>query len=459
MRWLLLGAPLFGAALFLSACGGDDSSEGNEPKSCSVADQTGCKAGEACEEVEGGDPACFAPLTIHGKVVGALDQKPVEGAHVVARDANDAAVSTVAVSAADGTYDLHVPAKRDAKGNVLSANVTLRADASGFQTFPEAPRVALPVDLADAAGSPPVLASAATDIALIPLPDAKGLGSISGKVVADHPGGTLVVAGGATGLADAAGSYTVFNVPAGQGIEVHGYASGLQLAPAKADVTAGKDTAGVDLKSTGEATARVSGKINIVDSGGASSTSIVLAVEDTFNETAARGEVPKGLRAGNVSGDFAIDDVPDGKYVVLAAFENDGLVRDPDTGIGGTAILHITVAGKDVALSDPFKVTGALDVVSPGAKAMETVSGTPSFSFAKDPSADHYEVRIFDALGNQVWEDTQVPPSSGSKPVVVAYGGPALTSGMIYQFRAVSIGKDGVPISMTEDLKGVFLYK
>jgi hypothetical protein len=30
--------------------------------------------------------------------------------------------------------------------------------------------------------------------------------------------------------------------------------------------------------------------------------------------------------------------------------------------------------------------------------------------------------------------------------------------GMIYQFRATSI-KGGVPISQTEDLKGVFLYK
>jgi hypothetical protein len=37
--------------------------------------------------------------------------------------------------------------------------------------------------------------------------------------------------------------------------------------------------------------------------------------------------------------------VPDGKYVALAAFENDGLVRDPDTSIGGTQIVHLTVSG------------------------------------------------------------------------------------------------------------------
>ena len=39
------------------------------------------------------------------------------------------------------------------------------------------------------------------------------------------------------------------------------------------------------------------------------------------------------------------------------------------------------------------------------------------------------------------------------------YGGPALKAGMIYQFRATSIKNGGSPISLTEDLKGVFVYK
>ncbi len=61
--------------------------------------------------------------------------------------------------------------------------------------------------------------------------------------------------------------------------------------------------------------------------------------------------------------------------VVLAAFENDGLVRDPDTSIGGTTIVHIEVmAGQtQVDLAESFKVTGALDVVSPGADTIEIV--------------------------------------------------------------------------------------
>jgi hypothetical protein len=243
-------------------------------------------------------------------------------------------------------------------------------------------------------------------------------------------------------------------------VSVSGYAAGLEITPATAKVTAGMQTAGVDLKSTGAATAQVSGQVDIVNGGGAGVTSVVLALEDTFDANTARGEVPKGLRAENVTGSFAIQGVPDGKYVVLAAFENDGLVRDPDTSIGGTQIVHITVSGGQTqAISTAFKVTGALPVVSPGADAVDTVSGTPKLVWGDDSSEDHYEVRVFDALGNEVWEDLNVPSVSGSAQVSVDYAGPALTSGMLYQFRATSIKKGGTAIATTEDLKGVFLYK
>ncbi len=282
---------------------------------------------------------------------------------------------------------------------------------------------------------------------------------MAGKVVADHPGGTLVVAGGSTGIADFSGNYEVFNVPAGAMVDVRGYAAGLQITPTQAAVVADKPTTGIDLKSTGPATASVSGKVDIVNGGGASATSVVLAVEETFNADAARGVVPRGLRIGNVSGDFVIKDVPDGKYVVLAAFENDDLVRDPDVAIGGTQIVHLTVAGQAQAIGTSFKVTGALGVVSPGATKLDEVSGTPKLVWADDSGEDHYEVRVFDALGNKTWEDLMVPSASGNKDVSVDYGGPALTAGMIYQFRATSIKNGGSPISMTEDLKGVFVYK
>lgn len=114
---------------------------------------------------------------------------------------------------------------------------------------------------------------------------------------------------------------------------------------------------------------------------------MILVVEDTFVENVARGEAPPGLRVGDISGSFSMEGVPDGKYVVLAAFENDGLVRDPDVSIGGTSLARISVAGSDLTVSESFKVTGALDVVSLDGEQL--VSATPSFVCLLGPARNH----------------------------------------------------------------------
>jgi hypothetical protein len=446
-------------------CGDDRDNRNDGPNGCSLAAQTGCAAGLVCEDVVGGNPTCFSPVAFKGIVVDALDGLPIAGARVVARDANDAAVSPVAVTAMDGSYTLNVPAKRDTSGKPLAAKLTLRADASTYQTFPLAPRIALPIDVNTAVGDPPVVQNASTNIALIPLKDTTGLGSISGRVIVDNnlelvPAGALVVAGGSTGVVDFSGNFVVYNVASGSGVDVHAYAAGLQIDPATVGVTAGAETANVDLHVKSAATATVSGSVQIVNGNGFSVTSVVLALKDTFIPDAARGEVPKGLRVGNVTGAYEFSGVPDGDYIILAAFENDGLVRDPDISIGGTSILDVTIAGGQSVTKEGFKVTGSISTESPGKDAIEEVTGTPSFVWGDDSSEDHYEVRVFDAYGEKIWEDLAVPAVSGAKTVTSDYKGPALDVGMIYQFRATSIGNDGVtPISQTEDLRGVFVYR
>lgn len=428
--------------------------------SCSLANQTGCEEGLSCEEVQGSDKyECVTPLLVKGRVFDLQTDDPIEGAHVVARDANNVATSGVAITDANGEYEISVRAPRDADGNPTTKSVTLRADAEDYQSFPTPPRVALPVDLANASGDPPTVENAATDIGMLELPDTDGLGTVAGTVVADHPGGTLVVVGGSsngggvTGIADLDGSYTVFNVPEGSH-DVRGYKVGLNLEATDADVTIGELTENVDLLETGEATAVVSGKVEIVNPGNGDDTSIILVVEETFRENTASGEPPPGLRAAGVSGDWSIDGVPDGNYVVLAAFENDFLVRDPDTSIGGTDIVRISVSGGSEELSESFKITGSLDDPSPTGE--EVVSATPTFTWEDDSSEDHYEIVVYDAFGTLVWEDKNIPGVSGNQAVTVPYGGPALESGLIYQFRATSIKNNGTPISRTEDLKGVF---
>jgi len=428
--------------------------------SCSQANQTGCEEGLACEEVQGTDGfECVAPLLVKGRVFDLQSDEGIEGALVVARDANNVATSGVAITGADGEYELSVRSPRDADGNPTAKSITLRADADTYQSFPTPPRVAIPVDLSNATGDPATVENAATDIGMLALPDTDGLGTVAGTVVADHPGGTLVVVGGSsdgggvTGIADLDGTYSVFNVPQGSH-DVRGYKVGLNLEATDADVSVGELTENVDLLETGEATAVVSGTVEIVNPGNGDDTSIILVVEETFRANVASGEPPPGLRAAGVSGDWSIDGVPDGNYVVLAAFENDFLVRDPDTSIGGTSIVRITVSGSSQELSDSFKITGSLDGVSPTGE--EVVSSSPTFVWEDDSSEDHYEIVVFDAFGNLVWEDKAIPGVSGSKTVSVPYGGPALESGLIYQFRGTSIKKNGTPISRTEDLKGVF---
>ncbi len=452
MRITTLG--LLAAALVAASACGDDG-ETNEEKSCELDSEIGCVSGQVCEEVEGGEPACFDPVFVDGRVFDLVTTAGIANARVVARDENQAGISPIATTDANGAYRLTVPSKRDANGTPVARAFTLRADASGYQSFPTAPRVALPLDLKDASGG--ILKTPTTDVGLVVLPDTSGLGTVSGTVETEVPGGTLVVVGGSTGVADRDGTFVVFNVPAGSQTAA-GYKQGINLSTAPATVTAGQETIGVVLSETGPANATVSGSVQIVNASGSSSTSVILVLEDTFDPTLARGETPPGLRAGNVSGAFSIAGVPDGRYAVLAAFENDGLVRDPDTSIGGTDIVHITVAGGNVTAGEGFKVTGALAVVSPGANDIEPVSGTPTFVWEDDSSEDEYHVTVYDALGTLVWETTGNFDPGGSSPAEVSYGGPALTPGMIYQFRATSI-KDGTPISSTEDLKGVFVFQ
>lgn len=447
----------FAALLALSVvgCSSDDPKPANQAPSCTASTEAGCTDGKVCEETTSGTPSCFEPISIEGQVTNALSGVAVANALVVARDANGAAVSGTAKSDSTGNYSLVVPVKRDTNGDPVSGtSYTLRADASGYQSFPTSPRIALPVDVTQAASG--VVDTTATDITLLPLPSTTGMGTISGTVDIAEPAGTLVVAGSATALVASDGTFTIFNVPAGA-TTVTAYRQGYNVESANVTVTENATTTDVALAGTARPAVTVSGKVEIVNPGNGTNTSVILVVADTFVENAARGESPPGLRIGDVSGDFAITGVPDGKYVVLAAFEDDYLVRDPDTCIGGTEIVTVTVAGSNVAIAESFKITGALDVVSPDAE--QVVSGTPSFVWVDDSSEETYALSVYDAFGTLVWQEPAVPGVTGSKNVTVTYAGPALTPGMIYQYRATSIRKTACPISRTEDLRGVFRYE
>jgi hypothetical protein len=400
--------------------------------SCDPA-ASSCVQDQVCDLTEDGGGICVAPVQIIGAVLGLADDAPIEGARVQAVDANGAAVGTTGTTSADGGFLITVPAVRELDGSPIEGNYTLRAQAHAHQEFPTALRPALPIDVtsavADEAGSTWVLEVPQSTVKLIALQgDSSTLGSISGSVSGDENAGVLLVAEPAgesageafTGFSDSSGDYVIFNVPSGS-YSVQAYTAGAQWDETAATLGAGEQLSDVDLTASDRALNSLDGSIQIVNAGGGSLTSVVLAVESTFNESAARGTVPPGLRAGNIDGAFAIDEIPDGRYVVLAAFENDDLVRDPDQNIGGTAIVRITlpdeVQGTMVSISEGFKVTGALAVIEPGAdEPQEVLSEQPQLVWEDDSSEDGYTVRVFDAFGNVVW-NTDVAAVSGSSTV------------------------------------------
>ncbi len=443
---------------------------------CDPLSESDCGEELACELRTDGSYSCYEPVYLKGRVFDSATDNPIEGAHVIEVDETGASATDVAITDVDGVYELKVPVEREPDGTLHEGTYTLRIAAPDYLPYPHGIRPAIPIDATQASHLDEgrwLLQNALTDIALIALPAEKqGQGSIAGSIVIDSgdtsPGGVLVVVEGDTddplfSFSDKSGKYTVFNVPEGSW-EVHGYKAFLQLDPVGVTLTTGEDITSIDLISNSNPYGTITGSLNIVNAPGGVATSVVLVPESTFNETFVKGEVPPGLRAPappespSIISNFTIEGVPDGQYVVLAAFENDLLVRDPDPSIAGTQILHIQLpddSSYDIDIASSFKVTEALVIVSPGASEPELTTENPSFVWKDDSSETKYSIVVYNAFGDEVWRDDNLPRVTGSENVTVEYGGDLLQPGMYYQFRVTS-WRDSGPISQTEDLLGVF---
>ncbi|HEX9305894.1 MAG TPA: hypothetical protein VF894_00290 [Anaeromyxobacter sp.] len=236
---------------------------------CSTAAQASCAAGQYCEPVTDGRVGCFAPVLLRGTVVDpTAATTTLDGARVVALDANRAPVSTVAVSASGGAYELKVRATRDPSGKPASASLTLRADRQGYQTFPGGIRSALPIDLSTAtpSGTSWVVSGPLTALQLLPLVGggpvyvhgtvAKAPGGAAQRVVAEPLGGGA----GLTGVADRDGSYAIFNLALGTSYVVTAYAKGANYVPVTTGVLTDVDNT-VSLALAGAAGATVTGDL------------------------------------------------------------------------------------------------------------------------------------------------------------------------------------------------------
>jgi hypothetical protein len=483
-------------ALAAAACGGSS----NTPPTCF---QTGCStAGQVCENVAGGAPACFDPVYVAGRVYDLATTNGIVGARVVGQDVNGAPVSSVALSTTGGAYQFKVgmAVTRNADGSPASGTVALRVDAKGYATFPSGLRVALPIALTSATHGTGrwTVQTSLTDVGLQAIAGAPA-GEIDGTVQLPASGGVLVVAecGGVayTAVPGSDGTYKIFNVPDGT-CSVTAYAKGVNYTPVAVTMTAGVPSpATADLVKSAVPTATVSGNVNFVSKTDWPTTSVLLVVASTYDAARARGISPPGLKASNVSNgsNWTITGIPNGHYRVLAAFETDYIVRDTSK-TGGTEVLEFQVLNGVPYLMDgttsaaslgSFKVTGAVRLEAPIADTTgacstlstlpadpgtlpvggcTTTSTSPTFAWEAYPSTTYYEVTVVDETGVTVW-DAQASASP------VAYGAttgnvtstttPAqtLTVGSTYQVRLNAYQTQGTItswLSASEDLLGVF---
>jgi hypothetical protein len=465
---LLRIAVLLPAALNFG-CGGDDDT-------CDPIAQEGCDDGYVCEVIDGQEePACFEPVLVKGNVFDLGDDSGIAGARIVGLDANSSPVSSVSVSDVDGNYQLAIPTTRKADGTPMGYDITLRADAAGYQTFPGGVRPAIPIDtttaVQDSGTGPWVVETTLADIGLLLFEDA-GTASIHGtaEVPVDRIG-TLVVAEGSDGtgysaIADRDGDYTIFNLPADDYV-VQGYARYVNYDPAEVSLAA-DDEGEVDLSINDTAASTLTGQVSFPDPGAGEATSIILVVKSTFDPVLQRGQTPPGLRAPepglapDITGAFSIEGVPAGDYYILAAFENDNFVRDPDLCQAGTDLVPATIGGATtIDMEDAFKITGSLLMYGPGLEGPEAVSSEPVFEWKDDSSEQAYDILVLNSFGETVWAERIDGVSGGD--VSVPYAGDPLEPGMYYQWRVTSVrmvddnpDTEECPISATEDLKGVF---
>ncbi len=86
---------------------------------------------------------------------------------------------------------------------------------------------------------------------------------------------------------------------------------------------------------------------------------------------------------------------------------------------------------------------------------MDMTPVQPTFTWQAYPSARTYDLTMFDAMGNIIWTMT-VTAVTGQNNAATYNGATTLSSGKVYQWRAVAKGNAGNPISQTEELRGVF---
>ena len=326
--------------------------------------------------------------TLEITVVDAESSEAIADAHIVIQNGDTGTALDVLTSDADGLATIEIDATD-------VAQVLLRISAQGYISSPPDPHTA-PVPHALTADE-----TTAVTVELAALTDATNLGTLSGTIF-DTDGttgvdGALVISTTGTTNRSVAtqpdGSYTLFNVPAGDAT-VSAWKAGKSFDELSAvTVVASETTADTDITASGDATGTVSGNISFL----ASSNAIV----DITLLHPVSGDVIPGLRTFNeTNNEFTLEGVPDGTYNATATFENDGYVLDPDSLVKH-GIPTVTVTSGSTETLD-FDVTGAVAMRAPLDNPVLPINAAV-FEWVPYSSASDYVVEVSDVSGNIIW--------------------------------------------------------
>lgn len=414
--------------------------------------------------MEDGTAACFPPVVIVGTVADRPNGAPITGARVIALAEDGGPAGVAAVSSADGGYALTVLATRTPVGAPLG-RVTLVCAATGFEPIPSGLRPGVTIDLAtaEARAGVELVEGVATDLRLLLASPAAGTGVLRGVLDAPAETGALVVATparegeAASVVADREGVWTLFNVTPGS-YTVAAYGKGTGFRSTTVEVANGEDVA-VELARQGTAVGSVTGRVDLVGVAGGTATAVALVPAATFSPAFWRGALVPGLgapppgTAPNVTGEYTIQGVPAGTYVVVAAVGLDGLVQDPVARAQGTVGPVVTVDAGLAAAAEVVKITHALEILAPGAGGPEELQGDVRLSWRDEPAEDRYQVTVVGSDGAVVWQTSE--PAHDTDDPSVKYGGPDFAVGGVYQLRVTAL-HGGTPIAASEDQAGIF---
>lgn len=440
-----------GVGLGATGCSNDDVGP------CSLRTNFGCSADLQCETVQGRDlPTCLPPVVVRGHVYDLSTHLTVSGARVLVLGDDGAPLTAASSSATDGSYAVRLHAPRDAAFKPQALRLSPWVQAPGYGQFPDRWRPAPVLDAANAqltaGGTELDLATADTEVGLLPFGGGPGISEVAGLVAIPDPARqVLVVASsqdsfggplGIAGLADATGSYRLFGlVPAHY--TVSAYASGSSFLPVPIAVSAGEQ-ATINVPADPTAASTVTGRLQVAGGG---RPSVALFVAATYNADSGEGDVPLGLSAtAAADGSFSIAGVSPGSYVVVPSPDNDGLAL-----IGAPPTI-VVVAGHDLVVPGSIAVGPAVPITGPGAGGPEAVTTAPTLSWSHLADEASYHLTVTSGVGLVVWDMPAVPATASPS---VAYSGP-FEPGAFYRFRVQALDAHGAPVAASEDLRGIF---